>query len=213
MADWIELTDFEIETLVGLLDREQRVPQPVQFALRLHTDLTPTAETGDLTASIDYAAVMSWVQTLAQQGRFRLIESLGLAIARLVLSSPEPVEGRAAIDAITITIRKPTILDGVAVPGVRLERTAAEVEGPVRALADGVTARTLVDTPTESAFKVVVEAEAAWEVPDRLALEVLAGHGTVGGRRVGRGDRIARGPARRLHSGDGPIVVLAVGSG
>jgi FolB domain-containing protein len=208
--DHVELTDLRIDTVVGILDREQRLPQPIIVDVELGLSLEETATTGRLEASIDYAAVQAWITTLAQQGRWRLIESLGAAICRLLLAPPAPGEGRAAIDVVKVRIRKPTILDG-AVPGIALRRTASQVALDRVEVAPGVRVETLVATPVQGAWRVHLDAGASWAVPGPWALHVLAGGGDDGAP-LTAGDRRARRPHITLVAGDSGMVLLAVGS-
>lgn len=120
--DWIEL-DTEISCIVGILDRERVEPQPITVALRLGLDLGPTGEQGDLARGVDYAAVDEQVRFLAVEGRFRLIESLAVAVLRAVLLPPTLEEARSAVRTAEVRICKPAVLRE-AVPAVRLARDA-----------------------------------------------------------------------------------------
>lgn len=143
----------DVSCLVGILPRERVEPQPLQIDLFLTLDLHRCGETGDLGASVDYGAVDAQIRFLAVEGRFRLLESLALAIARLVLLPPLPGEARAAVERVSVTIRKPTVLRAaeprvvvcrgpevlrgdvlVDVPEVRIRRVAAPAAPPVDAV-------------------------------------------------------------------------------
>ena len=102
--DWIELTDFAVPCVLGVLDREQREHQTLEIALRLGLDLDGAAG-GDLSASVDYAGVMVQVATIVQQGRWRLLESMAAAICRHLLAEPGPSEGRAPIRVVEVRLR------------------------------------------------------------------------------------------------------------
>jgi len=213
--DAIELSDFEFETIIGILDAEQRQPQPVRVDLRMELPLGPTADSGRLDQSINYADVQAWILTLAQQGRWRLLESLAQAIARLLLAAPAPCEARGAIQAVDIRIRKPTILHG-AVPGVHLRREAAWCELNEH-VGEGVIVGTLGQTPVQGAWRIVLAHDATWTVPPGQSLHVLGGAGELveegaGRRALGHGDLVARAPGRTVTAGAGGLALLAVGS-
>ncbi|MBX2801680.1 MAG: dihydroneopterin aldolase [Myxococcales bacterium] len=141
--DHVQL-DLELACIVGILPRERIEPQALSISLCMGMDLDPCGTTGDLEAGVDYGAVDSQVRYLCTEGRFRLIEVLGVALLRLVLAPPGPGEARAPLAWASVQIRKPSVLRS-AVPGVFLRRDAPWA-GDGLALADvrEVTARRVV---------------------------------------------------------------------
>jgi dihydroneopterin aldolase len=208
-GDWIELHDLVVDCVVGVLEREQRATQRLVVDARLFTALETAGETGDLAASSDYAAVASHIRMIAEHGRFRLIESLGVAITRLILAPPTPGEARAQIAAVELRIRKPEVLAPVAVPGIHLFRSAGRPLSTFE-VSTGGWAEILVDLPQGGAWRLRLEPGAQWTPPPDLALEVLAGAVEGHAQRVFRpGDRIARGTDVLM--AHGPTALLAVG--
>jgi dihydroneopterin aldolase len=114
-GDAIEL-DVRLSCIVGILPRERVEPQPLEIRLELELDLGGVGDTGDLARGVDYAAIDDQVRFLAVEGRFRLLESLGLAILRVVLAPP--------VERACVRIVKPAVLRA-SVPAVRLARDAA----------------------------------------------------------------------------------------
>jgi dihydroneopterin aldolase len=210
LPDVIELSDLRFDTIIGILDAEQRAPQPVIVDLTMEVPLEMAARSGLLDSTINYAEVQAWILTLAQQGRWRLLESMAMAICRLILANPEACEGRGAIQAVNLRIRKPTILVG-AVPGVMVRREAAWCDLQEKAVATGVVVGTLEQTPTEGAWRVRLAPGAAWHAPASWMLQVLGGELHAGSRRVLRGETVARGPKDPVVAGASGAVVLAVG--
>lgn len=125
--DRIDL-DLEVCAIVGILPRERIEPQPMRISLRMELPLEPCGTTGELGAGVDYAEMDSRIRYLAVHGRFRLIESLAMAILRVVLDPPRAGEGRAAVERATVTIRKPAVLRA-AEPSVTLSRDASWAGG------------------------------------------------------------------------------------
>ena len=210
MPDRIEVTDMRVDTIIGILDSEQRTPQPIIVDLELEMPIEEAARTGSLHTTINYADVQQWVMTLAQQGRWRLLESLCMASCRLLLAPPAACEERGAVEKVGMRVRKPTILDG-AVPGVVVERDAGWCDLQ-ESTSDGVTIGTLEATSVQGAWRVVLVANARWTVPATWALHVLGGDGTLDGEAIGHGERSARAPGRRVVGGSGGLALLAVGS-
>lgn len=201
--DVIEVNDLRVDCIVGVLEREQRVPQRLVLDLRLFFDVQAAGDTGDLARTVDYAKVAEQVALLAEHGRFRLLESLAVAICRMLLAPPTALEERAPVERIEVVIRKPDILADRCVPGLRMVRDAgwcrlAAASGPQHV------EECIVDLPEGGAWRVVIEPGGRWDPADRAAL-VLAG------------DAGAR-PGHRLPRGGGPVtsrdgaVLIAVGT-
>ena len=173
--DEITLDTFRIDCLVGVLDFEQQVPQPIDVRVTLRLDLGPAGDTDDLAATVNYADVRDVVEFLSIEGHFRLIETLALAALRAILAAPAQGEGRAQVEEAEIVIRKPTILGGP-VPGVRLRRDAAWARATTNAAeADGVRVEVLHDVPRHASWRVVFAPFASWRVPENTAGLVIAG--------------------------------------
>jgi len=135
--------DLAVRCVVGILPRERLHPQPVRVTVRMDVDLEAAATTGELHHSIDYGAVDTQVRFLCTEGRFRLIESLAIAIARLLLLPPAPGEARAALACVAVSVFKPEVLDH-AVASVHLERAASWARG----------ATTLIDLEEVTALRL-----------------------------------------------------------
>ena len=126
--DRIDL-DLEVCAIVGILPRERIEPQPLRISLRLELPLDRVGRSGDLSAGVDYAEMDARVRYLAVHGRFRLLESLALAILRVVLDPPRIGEERAAVQRASVTLRKPAVLRA-AEPSVTMAREAGRPAGP-----------------------------------------------------------------------------------
>jgi dihydroneopterin aldolase len=162
--DRIGLT-VDLACIVGILPRERVEPQPLRVELSMALDLLRCGETGDLAASVNYGAVDEQVRWLATHGQFLLIESLALAIARVVLLPPAPGEGRAQVDRVSVSIHKPTVLRASA-PSVTLVRGPEVLRGDLLVDVPEVrVARVVGEAPTATA--VLALAPSVWLVLDR----------------------------------------------
>lgn len=193
--DWVELRDVRIQCHIGILDWEQERTQPLVLDLRMGLDLDGAAG-GDLSRSVDYAAVLQQLTWLAVQGRWRLLESLGTAAARMLLLPP--AEPRAPIERVVLSMHKPEVLGGAAVPTVRLERESAWAQLQVRELAPEIVGELLVETPHASAWRVRLAPGARWELP----------RGGVALRLAGDLPEGMRSHALRSRDGGAALVVL-----
>jgi dihydroneopterin aldolase len=122
MRDAVSLT-VDVRCIVGLLARERTEPQRLRIHVLMETDLEAAGATGHLWQSVDYGAIDGQIRFLAEHGRFVLLESLALTVARLLVLRPAPGEHRATIANAEVTIEKPDVLQG-SLPAVRLRRTS-----------------------------------------------------------------------------------------
>lgn len=211
--DRIDLVDLKLDCILGVLDAEQRAPQPLVGRVSLWLDLDASGHSGRLDQTVDYAAVATQLSFVAAHGRFRLLESMSLAMLRLVLLPPAAGEARARVQRMALRLRKPTILGELATPGTRFSRDAAWAarRDPVP-LADGVRADVLVDTGREGAWRVHLEEGAAWAPAADRAVFVIAGR-VDAGEGVSAGSGASWGPgqaARVVARGGAALLVVKV---
>ncbi|MCB9673824.1 MAG: dihydroneopterin aldolase [Alphaproteobacteria bacterium] len=210
--DWIVLQDLRFDAIVGVLPSEQAAAQPLELEVKLGVDLDEAGGTGDLSKSVDYASIAHQVRFLAQQGRWRLIESLGTAICRLLLAPPGEQEGRAPITRVELRIRKPTILGGLAVPGITLRRTREWCKLVKSKAPSRTTIERLEATPLSAAYRVHIEAGTAWQPPPGVALFVIAGRPRHDGQTLAPGAEVARAAGAFENHQKHDVTLLAVGS-
>jgi FolB domain-containing protein len=173
--DWIHLSKIGFPCIVGLYEDEQRTPQRLELELAFGLDLDAAAG-GDLALSVHYVAALDQVQFIAQEGRWRLLESLAAAIARHLLRSPAPGEGRAALDRVRVRVGKPAYLKGRALPSVEIQRERGWVgaETPLPGAGERRVSELQV-TRQSGAYHVDLGPNAALTLPDSVSGFVLAG--------------------------------------
>ena len=169
--------EADLSCIVGILPREREEPQPIHVSLRMELGLDGPGETGDLSEGVDYAAVDAQIRFLAVAGRFRLLETLGLAILRTVLLPPALGEARAQVGRATVRIAKPAVLLA-AQPGVELTRTASWAARPAEALPGGGTADPIVAVPEVAVRRLTLPAGAGFSYG--AAFGIVGVHGPVG---------------------------------
>ncbi len=82
--DVIFISDLRLDILVGVYDREKRVPQKVQLDLEIGL---PGRKAGNdkLGDTIDYAAVVSRIEAALAENHFGLLENLAEHVAGIVI--------------------------------------------------------------------------------------------------------------------------------
>ena len=120
MADTqtIALTDMRVTLALGVTDAERRRPQDVLISVALDIDdPTMSDRLGD---TIDYDAIIGFVRdSLPGRAPLHLIETVADHVAAHVL------EVSARIGAVTVTVKKPSVLPAPARVSVTLTRRRA----------------------------------------------------------------------------------------
>ncbi|MCX8155737.1 MAG: dihydroneopterin aldolase [Verrucomicrobiae bacterium] len=90
MMDQIHIEDLEVHYCVGVPDEERARPQRLLLSVTLYHDFTAAAEADDLNATVDYYALTRRLLKLGEGRSWRLIETLAVDIAGLVLREFHP---------------------------------------------------------------------------------------------------------------------------
>ena len=124
---WVQLSQGQISTIIGLLPHERIHTQKILIDLHLaiaEEDFIQCACQANLDLGVDYGLIWQWIQFVVQSAEFKLLESLAYVITSLCLSEPFPSEKRARIYASRLTISKPEILS-TCVPQIKWDHTLA----------------------------------------------------------------------------------------
>ncbi|MCX6869506.1 MAG: dihydroneopterin aldolase [Verrucomicrobia bacterium] len=83
--DIITLEDLEVFYHIGVPDEERVHPQRLLISVKMETDFTLAAAGDDLSHTINYYAVSQRLLSLGQGRTWKLLETLAVQIAELVL--------------------------------------------------------------------------------------------------------------------------------
>jgi FolB domain-containing protein len=122
--DTIRLSRFRFDCIIGSLQAERHVPQPVEIELSLKLPLSTAARSQRLSDTVDYARLKGEIQFVLQHSRFHLLESAAEAIAAFIVVPP--LAGRAVVSSVRVALSKPQALGGDAVPIIEIERDAQD---------------------------------------------------------------------------------------
>lgn len=104
--DWVLIEELECRARVGVSEEERRTRQRVLIDLELGLDLRRAGRRDRVDETVDYAAVAQAARRFAEQGSFRLVESVAEKAAGLLLE-------RFPVKEVRVRVRK------LSVPGAR----------------------------------------------------------------------------------------------
>ncbi len=82
--DIIFISELKIETLIGIYEWEQKVPQKIQLDLEVGLPGEHAAKSGKIGDTIDYSKIVGRIEQLFKEQHFSLLEKAGEAIAEVV---------------------------------------------------------------------------------------------------------------------------------
>jgi FolB domain-containing protein len=123
-ADILEIVGLRVPCIIGIHPEERHTPQDLILGVRLHLDVDDAATTTRLEATVDYARLAGELTFILQSGRFLLIESAAVAVARAVL------HGQPLVAAVDVVLEKPAALGGHGVPRLQVSRRRAPLPPP-----------------------------------------------------------------------------------
>lgn len=213
MSCWIEISALRLDVVVGINESEQKNLQPIVLEAKMNVPtLVASGDTGDLDQSINYSAVTKRLAFVAQHGQWGLLESLAVALCRMLLLD-------ARCSACEVIVRKPDALKGVAVPAARVStsRGSAISDVEARSVCSGVTLEVLAETPMGAAYSLRLDADSRWPLPLGLAAHVVSGRVTAlsedggGGLELAAAGMLPRGASVILRAGHGGAHLVLAG--
>jgi dihydroneopterin aldolase len=114
MSDLIELDGIRCSVIIGVLPEERLRAQPVSIDLSIARDFAAAALNDDITATTNYASLISLAVEVVTEGQFQLLETAVYRVAQAILDAD------SEISAVTVAITKlrppvPEDLDAVRV--------------------------------------------------------------------------------------------------
>jgi 7,8-dihydroneopterin aldolase/epimerase/oxygenase len=79
--DIIFISELKIETLIGIYEWEQKVPQTIQLDLEVGLPGGHAAKSDNIADTIDYSRIVGRIELLFKEQHFSLLEKAGAAIA------------------------------------------------------------------------------------------------------------------------------------
>lgn len=101
--DTIVIEDLEVRYRVGVPEAERAHPQRLCLTVRLQTNLETAARSDDLNDTVDYYAVTRRLLAFGEGRTWRLIESLAVDIAELLLQEFGVARVRVKVKKFVVT--------------------------------------------------------------------------------------------------------------
>jgi dihydroneopterin aldolase len=172
MTDWIHLEQIRFPCKIGTSWAEHQREQPLEASIHFGLDLSAAAAE-DLSRTIDYAQVLTQLETIARHGGWRLLETLGTVLTRWFLLDPAAGEARGAATRVRVLLRKPEACAGRAIPAVEMERTRSENKVKLVNLSMGAQQWIVGETEWVTVSRVDLQAQRSWTPPKgSLALQL-----------------------------------------
>lgn len=113
--DRMTINDLVVRCIVGTKPEERTSPQDVCVNVMLECDLSKAGRSDRLDDTVNYSDLRRRVVSLAQSGRFRLVESMAEAMADECLSDRR-------VHAATVRVEKSGAVPGARSAGVEIRR-------------------------------------------------------------------------------------------
>lgn len=114
-SDTIFLQKLEVLARIGVLDHEKQAPQPIWLDIELSIDLRPSAQSGLLADTLDYAKLAQSLSVFCMAEHVELVETLAEALAQQCLQDRR-------VQWVTLRLGKPEALSNCASVGVSITR-------------------------------------------------------------------------------------------
>ena len=115
--DAVIIRDLTLRCILGILPEERVKPQRVLVSTELYTDLSRALQHDDIAETLNYARAAEIIAAVAAAAEAGTAEYLA---GRIIAALRE--EFGARLQGILLEIRKPDILPGTTVAGVRVKR-------------------------------------------------------------------------------------------
>lgn len=100
----IEIRRLKVSCHIGVPEEERALPQQLRVTVKLSSATPFEAMSDEISRTLDYAALASAIQDLASARPRRLIETLAVDVADLVLESP-------VVTSVEVTVEKHILPD------------------------------------------------------------------------------------------------------
>lgn len=120
--DIVFISDFTIQTHIGVHAWEHYIRRPLVLDLELGAAIHDAAASDHIRDAVDYKAVCDALETLVQERQFQLLETFAEAAARRLFAD-------FPISTLRLTVGKPGAVPAARTVGVKIYRTREDYAG------------------------------------------------------------------------------------
>ena len=124
--DKVFIKGLVLHSLIGVYDFERNAKQRVIIDVEIEANLKPAGLSDQVTDTLDYGVITERLTQIADTASYQLLEALGEEMVEMILQ-----EFNA--NAVSLTINKPDILEGVDAVGIVLNRCKASADNQMLA--------------------------------------------------------------------------------
>ena len=115
MTDTMVIEQLQVDTVIGVYERERGIRQVVFIDIELTTDINKPAASDNITDAIDYRAISDRITDFVRGSSFFLIEALVENIAAILLDE-------FGMDRVLVKLSKPSAIENADNVSVQIER-------------------------------------------------------------------------------------------
>ncbi len=116
MADYIEIKDLLVRTIIGINPDERVNRQDVLINLKFEVDIRPAGQSDDIEDAVNYRTICKKIIALVEESRYRLVEKLAEEVSECCLEDQR-------VQTVWVSIEKPGALRFARSVGVTIKRS------------------------------------------------------------------------------------------
>lgn len=119
MADYIEIKDLLVRTIIGINPDERVNRQDVLINLKFEVDIRPAGQSDDIEDAVNYRTICKKIIALVEESNYQLVEKLAEQVAICCLEDQR-------VQTVWVSIEKPGALRFARSVGVTIKRSQPE---------------------------------------------------------------------------------------
>lgn len=124
--DIIRIQNMHVQCYIGIHRHERHERQTLLVDVEMYLDPVSVSEKITLSNSVDYSKIFGELKFLLEASQFRLLETAAQALCAYLLAPAVPDRPQAKINAVKLTLSKPSALKSEAVPSLTIYREAGD---------------------------------------------------------------------------------------
>lgn len=124
--DIVSINGMQVPCFIGIHRHERHEKQTLLVDVEMHLSTEKSGNEASFSSTVDYSKIYGELKFLLEACHFRMLETAAQAICAYLLAPPPPDRFQAQIEAVTLTLKKPSALKSEAVPGLKVHRKKSD---------------------------------------------------------------------------------------